>query len=376
MAFLTGLFSVAETIKNPGGIPWEWLILQVFDFIGNYGWRIVLFTVLLKLLLYPLDFYQRFKMRKNEKITKRLKPEMDRLEKACGGKTQAFQQKQMELNKREGYSYFSACLPALLTMIIFIWLFSSLNNISQFMIMKQYTEWYDVYNDVYQNELVINDYENKTEDEKAAISAAAEVKAQEAVYVYYNDTEAGNKESFLWIKNVWSPDVPWKKPINEWSAFESAVGKWGTDEKKLGIDKAVLDDMMSSSKYNLITAKLRTSEDNKTNGFLILPIIAVGLSFLSQFITQRQQKKSGQANPMGGGMKFMMILFPLMMVFFSLIYTAAFTLYIVLNSGMTILLNLTSTAIFAIKDKAGEKAVVNTVIKYGRPDPNDFNKKK
>lgn len=376
MAFLTGLFSVAETIKTPGGIPWEWLILQVFSFIANYGWRIILFTVLLKLLLYPLDFYQRHKMRKNEKITARLKPEMEKLERACAGNKQVFQQKQMELNKREGYSYFSACLPALLTMVIFIWLFSSLNNISQFMIMRQYVQWYDVYTDTYNNELVLNDYDNLTsEDEKAAVAKAAEDKAQTAVYDFYYGEE-GNQESFIWIKNVWSPDVPWKKPINEWSAFESAVAKWGTDAGKLGIDKATLDDMMSSSKYNLITYKLRNSEDNKTNGFLILPIFAVGLSFLSQFITQRQQKKSGQANPMGGGMKFMMILFPLMMVFFSLIYTAAFTLYIVLNSGMTILLNLLSTAIFAIKDKAGEKAVVNTVIKYGRPDPNDANKKR
>lgn len=376
MAFLTGLFSVAENIKAPGGIPWEWLILQVFSFIENYGWRIVLFTVLLKLLLYPLDFYQRFKMRKNEKITQRLKPEMERLEKACAGNKQAFQQKQMELNKREGYSYFSACLPALLTMVIFIWLFSSLNNISQYMIMRQYVQWYDVYNAAYTEVIDGSDYENLTEDEKAQVTKQAEETGQNAVYDYYYGVE-GNKESFLWIKNVWSPDVPWKKPIPEWSAFESAVAKWGTNENKLGVDKAVLDDMMSSSKYNTITAKLRTSPDNKTNGYLILPIIAVALSFLSQFITQRQQKKSGQANPMGGGsMKFMMILFPLMMVFFSLIYTAAFTLYIVLNSGMTIVLTLLSTAIFAIKDKAGEKAVTNTIIKYGRPDPNDIIKKK
>ena len=65
MAVLSFL-SLAETLKTPGGIPWEWLIVKVFDFVVNYGWRIVLFTVLLKVVLLPLDIYQKHCMRKNQ----------------------------------------------------------------------------------------------------------------------------------------------------------------------------------------------------------------------------------------------------------------------------------------------------------------------
>ena len=107
MAVLSFL-SLAETLKTPGGIPWEWLIVKVFDFVVNYGWRIVLFTVLLKVVLLPLDIYQKHCMRKNQRITERLKPEMEKLQKAYGHDKQAFAQKQMELNKREGFSYFSS----------------------------------------------------------------------------------------------------------------------------------------------------------------------------------------------------------------------------------------------------------------------------
>ena len=66
MAFLTGLTAIAQPVVEnmPGGV-WEWLILNLFSFVKDYGWRIVLFTVLLKLILYPLDLYQRYKMRKN-----------------------------------------------------------------------------------------------------------------------------------------------------------------------------------------------------------------------------------------------------------------------------------------------------------------------
>lgn len=386
MAFLTGILSIADSLKQPMGIPWERLILEVFSFIASYGWRIVLFTVLLKLVLYPLDIFQRYKMRKNQKITERLKPELDKLQKTYADNPQALQQKQMELNKREGYSYFSACLPALLTMVIFIWFFTSLNNISQYMIFKQYTEWYDVY--IEESSQVKTDMEydkyramldDDTLSESEQLAVADKVKeienaalkaGQDKVYDFYYGEE-GNKESFLWIKNIWSPDVPWKTPILDKNGFISAVGNWGSKTKKSGLSESELQKL--KDEYDNVTGRLQASEDNKANGYLILPILAAGLSFLSQFISMRLQKKSGQAQAAGmGGMKFMMVIFPLLMIFFSVGYTSAFALYIVLNSGLTVLLNLLSTAIFAIKDRGAEKKATETIIRYGRPDPHEL----
>ena len=67
-----------------------------------------------------------------------------------------------------------------------------------------------------------------------------------------------------------------------------------------------------------------------------------------------------------------MFLFPILMIFFAVGYTSAFALYIVLNSGFTVLLNLLSTGIFAIKDRGAEKKATETIIRYGRPDPHEF----
>lgn len=392
MAFLTGLLSIAEGIKQPGGIPWEWLILKVFDFIAVYGWRIVLFTVLLKLVLYPLDIFQRYKMRKNQKIAQRLAPEMERLKKSCGGDQAMFQRKQSEVYRREGYSYFSACLPMLLTLVIFIWFFTSLNNISQYMILRQYAEWTDVYDSVYEREIELTDedghdykyYSEQQEnadlseedrlayaDKAAALLQKAQSAGQQAVHDFYYGDD-GNKESFLWIKNIWSPDVPWRTPILKYSDFKKTVGNWGTKVKKSGLSEDDLSDLMSEEKYNIVTKLLREDEKNAANGYLILPILAAGLSFLSQFLSMRQQKKMGQDMGGGGGSKLMMFLFPIIMIIFSVGYTSAFALYIVLNSGITVLLNFLSTAIFAIKDKHEVKVEQTTVIRYGRPDPNDL----
>ncbi|MDE7394885.1 MAG: YidC/Oxa1 family membrane protein insertase, partial [Clostridiales bacterium] len=133
--------SVADLLHDPGGL-WELLILKVFKFIGNYGWRILFFTVCLKLLLFPLDLYQRIKMRKNQIITERIKPQMDQLQQQYAGDRQMLARKQSELNKREGFSYFSSCLPMLVTLVIFFYLFAGLNNISQYKNFKQYAELY------------------------------------------------------------------------------------------------------------------------------------------------------------------------------------------------------------------------------------------
>ena len=81
MAFLSSILSAAGTVINEPSWLWEKIILHVFDFIANYGWRVVVFTLCLKLLLSPLDIYQRYKARKNQRITEKLKPQMEKLQK-------------------------------------------------------------------------------------------------------------------------------------------------------------------------------------------------------------------------------------------------------------------------------------------------------
>lgn len=445
MAFLTS--SVAQYLHDPGGL-WEILILGVFDFIANYGWRIVFFTVCLKLLLFPLDLYQRIKMRKNQLITERIKPQLEKLQQQYAGDRQTLSQKQMELNKKEGFSYFSSCLPMIVTLVIFFYLFAGLNNISQYKNLVQYVELYDTYTaeettlksvefedielkgekvtiswngidkmyaDLIATQPNADDYKNDKgewdagkggeEAYKAALDAWNAVnleeantllrnrntlhtdhilgKAQDAVVEKYDEI----KEGFLWIKNIWSPDVPWRKAILDHDRFTSNIGdysKYSKAVKKLGLKRNELSEaeykrMIGDTSYNNVTAKLRAkgSDHNGVNGFLILPILSVGLSFLSQFITSRLQKRSGQAAPeggMAGSMKMMMVIMPLMMGFFALQYTAVFTLYIVVNSAMTILINVFTTMAMNGKSKHNEKKLRSPdgIQKYGRPDPKDL----
>ncbi len=379
MAFLSATLFAAETaIKQPNWL-WELLILHVFDFIANYGWRVVFFTLCLKLLLSPLDIYQRYMARKNQKITERLKPQMEKLQKQYTDRT-ILAQKQMQLNKQAGFSYFSSCLPAIVTMAVMFSLLGALNEVSQYMNFKEYYELYNRY------DAAIVEYNGMDDASKAALKEQGVVTderknpdgsvidynvqyAQKEVFDYYQE----NKTSFLWIKNIWSPDVPWKKEVNSESQFNTNIGKYGTSASKSGLT----DDELARMKtmYPTVMGLLLAEESNGANGYLILPVLSVLMSVAMQLVTMRQQKKSGQVNEaMGSGaMKAMMFIMPVMIGFFSLSYTSAFALYLVVNYAFSLIINVGSNLILLAIDKKEQHKLETEVHKYGRPDPNDHN---
>lgn len=386
MAFLNGISLLGESlvVVQPKGL-WEWLILTVFSFVANYGWRIVLFTVLLKIVLSPLDIFQRYKGRKNQKISERLAPQIEKLQKQYPD-PQEFSRKQMELQKKEGFSYFSSCLPAIATMVIFITLLLGLNKISAYYNFTQYQDLYETYN------AAVTEYDNLgaekdevigklraeghiSESYKKADDTVWDDRTQYAQYkvaLRYEET----KISFLWIENIWSPDVPWKKEINNKTTFEQNIGDYAKNPEKMGLDATTVGEMIAP--YDTVMGRLLDTSYNRANGYLILPVLSVGLSFLMQWITMRQQKKSGQVNDaMGGGstMKMMMFMMPVLMGIFSLSYTACFSLYLVVNYLVSLAISLSSSLLFIVIDKKAAKKAAETVHKYGRPDPNDVEEK-
>jgi len=87
--------------------------------IGNWGWAIILLTVLIKLLLYPLSAASLKSMAKMRK----LQPEMARLKELYGDDRQKMSQELMGLYKKEKVNPAGGCLPMLLQMPVFIALY-------------------------------------------------------------------------------------------------------------------------------------------------------------------------------------------------------------------------------------------------------------
>jgi len=96
------------------------MVMQfIYDFVGNWGWSIILLTVLIKILLYPLSAAGLKSMAR----MRELQPEMARIKELYGDDRQRAGQEQMALFKKHRVNPAGGCLPMLLQMPVFIALF-------------------------------------------------------------------------------------------------------------------------------------------------------------------------------------------------------------------------------------------------------------
>ena len=105
----------------------------IYVILGNYGWSIVVFTVLIKLVLMPLDIKNRQGMRKMAQI----QPELNKLQKKYANDKQKLQQKQQELMRKERYNPMSGCLPMLVQMPILFAMFAAMRALANEQIVQQ-----------------------------------------------------------------------------------------------------------------------------------------------------------------------------------------------------------------------------------------------
>lgn len=154
MAFLNSFMSAFYdiSVSAPSADLWATLILDVFQFITNYGWRVVLITFILKILLSPADIFQKISARKQQKVQAKLAPEFEKIDRQFGNDTRTAMQKKQALQKEmgAGMNPLVSCLPTLLTLIVFITLFNSLQNIGSYKNLKQYVDLYNEYQNVTQ----------------------------------------------------------------------------------------------------------------------------------------------------------------------------------------------------------------------------------
>lgn len=100
----------------------------IYNFVGNYGLSIILFTTLIRLILLPSAIHQK----KGMLVTQRLQPMVNELQKKYKNDPKLLQQKQMELYKEHNHNPLSGCLPLLIQMPIIFTLFSVLRNAAQY----------------------------------------------------------------------------------------------------------------------------------------------------------------------------------------------------------------------------------------------------
>ncbi len=379
------------------------LIKWLFDAMGGIYGAVALgaicFTLILKTIVLPLDIYSRVKTKKQALIMEDMKPQMEKLKKQYANDEQMYNQKYQELQKSSGYSPFAACLPTIVSLVIFMIVFASFSTYSNYAVLESYNNLVKAYNSsvaIYMTDTEtetdnqkflwivdggdVIDLQNEEEeadeallngtrqyrilydnfqayyesvnggedpfagmtseyDKNEVVVKFVQENAQDAVVDSYEVNSQSSK--FLWIKNMWYPDSMLNYEVPTFTKFSSSVTR---------ASSAIPSNYEES--YDEVTAKLTTQKSNY-NGYFVLIVLAIGIMFLQQFIMMRTQKTTNELSTVDDSgkkqSKWMMIIMPIIYAFFSFFYSAAFSLYMITNVTYSLVSTLIINKVVAVR---------------------------
>lgn len=96
-----------------------WVMQHIYNVIGNWGWAIVIVTLLIKLLFFKLSEASYRSMAK----MRQLQPKLEELKRRHGDDKQKMSQATMELYRKEKVNPLGGCLPILIQIPVFIALY-------------------------------------------------------------------------------------------------------------------------------------------------------------------------------------------------------------------------------------------------------------
>ena len=99
--------------------PLFWLLSWLYKLVGNWGWAIILLTILIKAVFYPLNAASARSMAKLKMVA----PKMKALQEQYANDKQQLQVKMMEMYKTEKINPLGGCLPILVQIPVFIALY-------------------------------------------------------------------------------------------------------------------------------------------------------------------------------------------------------------------------------------------------------------
>ena len=304
------------------------ILYGINSIIGSYGWSMIIFTFIVKLLMLPLDYKSRKGMRKTQLI----QPEVQRLQKKYEKDKDKLNQKMAELYRKEGVSPMSGCLPMILSMVVLWCMWGAMRTVANVELARQCVELLT--------------------------------------------TGTAEFEGFLWIKNIWMPDSPFTPIIanqnslmmiqpDHWAqVFAQLTAEQVSGLAAFGIDAAnfngetVFAALQTLPFYaeetqlwsfmpsiNLLIAQINIYASN--NGWFILPVLSAITQYLMT-LTQPQQAANGQNNGTG---QFMKYFFPLFSLWICSSYNALFSLYWVISNVFAWLQSIILNKVFENMEK-------------------------
>jgi YidC/Oxa1 family membrane protein insertase len=115
---------LAGRLLKPIVVFLEWMIREFYDFTASYGVAIILMTIVIKIILYPLTYKSFASMRKMST----LQPRMNEIREKYKNNPQQMNREMQAMYKREKVNPMGGCLPMILQLPIFYGLYTALSN--------------------------------------------------------------------------------------------------------------------------------------------------------------------------------------------------------------------------------------------------------
>ena len=317
------------------------LIKALHTFINNYALTIIVFTILIKLVVMPLNL----KSRRSTMRMSTIQPKAAALQAKYKDDQEKLNQKLQELYRKEGVNPMGSCLPMLISMVILFAMFYALRTFANEQLVSQFLTF----------------YHNPEIDPHTLV------------------------EPFLWIKNLWMPDSPFATYMPDVQSLRLVDYKvWNDVSAKLVADGVipqalsfagaadlttyitdVVTPFIGSATYapyiapvaglgNLnILGLIRFSIYQEGNGWFLLPILSV----VSQIFMQKLTMKNTQMDPsQESSQKMMIYVMTFMSLYFCASYNSAFALYWVVSNIYAIIEQIGFNKYFEQQDRKASKA--------------------
>ena len=245
--------------------PLRWIIDLLYSWVGSYSIAIILFTLVVKLILLPLDIKQRHSMRKMQLI----QPKVDEINKKYEKDPEKRSAKTMELYKKEKCNPMSGCLPMLIQMPILFAMFAVMRHIA---------------------------------GEQAVLMVQSVA-----------DGVAYQPEGFLWIANIWQPDNIMAKIIPSLTDLAGNL----TVVNGNSLLSAENIELIRANYEIIMKPVMEVYNVGKANGWAILPLLAGASQYFTTWLMNGKQTEAQKNNPQNQQQKMMnmLIMLPMWMNF-------------------------------------------------------------
>jgi len=356
-------------------IPLGWIMKACYLLVKNYGIALILFTVIIRVILLPLNI----KQQKSSARMAKLQPQLQKLQKKYANNKEKYQEEMMALYAKENASPTAGCLPMLITMLVLFALIevvynplyyvtnvdkADLND-SNTLISNLYSVSYELDRaDTDDNtfakllETIEKENEGISEDEKykKLQSELEDIEKIEKLDLsdkqwervisavkLHNDIDTG----FMLNEDYITPSLAKGRPaLLNFSFLNKAGGKYA-DVIDIVDDSGKLRETIDDFDYTFFGIKLESFP--KWNNLLVLvPVLSFVFQLLMTFVSQYFTKKNNPAaaNAMGG-MKIMLYIMPIFSLIITFNFPVGLGIYWVMSSivglGQTVFLNMVYT---------------------------------